>query len=330
MMLPNISLHVAWGKLLFSAADIAVALLILRRVCKKCYQAEWGTNRTQSLTNIALAFWLFNPYTATISTRGNGDALVVLMQLLVLMLLQQSGTQQHASSGSLHAPAIADTASSFGSSAATFASTATSGAVYGLLVHWRVFPVIYGPSLLLFFWHKARKVHHITRPNCPCQYVLWQIIQSCVTLISWHATAGVPMPFLKRNDARTGSTCLTEVLVYRELGPSLPGLEAVLCLVCLPCLWFLASVPSFITCTGTHFCKKPTCTMQADGILGTIFPHTFSLRTFTTSARVPEMEPAKLLCQLFSTQLCLHLFAWQQPSLQPQWHTATIWTCLGS
>lgn len=38
----------------------------------------------------AVAAWLFNPFTATISTRGSGEALVAC-QLLGLLLLLSSG-----------------------------------------------------------------------------------------------------------------------------------------------------------------------------------------------------------------------------------------------
>jgi hypothetical protein len=47
-------------------------------------------------------------------------------------------------------------------------SITLAGAVYGLLVHWRVFPVVYGPSLVLFFWSSSRKVCYsrITTSTC--------------------------------------------------------------------------------------------------------------------------------------------------------------------
>lgn len=33
-----------------------------------------------------------------------------------------------------------------------------AGALFGLFVHWRVFPVIYGPSLVCCIWHKTAQV----------------------------------------------------------------------------------------------------------------------------------------------------------------------------
>lgn len=36
---------------------------------------------------VSVAVWLFNPFTATISSRGSGEALVTVMLLLILLLL---------------------------------------------------------------------------------------------------------------------------------------------------------------------------------------------------------------------------------------------------
>jgi hypothetical protein len=90
LLVPNITVHAAWGKVLFALADLAVALLIRQRVVRKCSEAGYPSDQVDHVASVALSAWLFNPYTATISTRGNGDSLVVLQQLLVLILLQHS------------------------------------------------------------------------------------------------------------------------------------------------------------------------------------------------------------------------------------------------
>ena len=59
-------------------------------MARKCTEADYTPTQVDSVASLALSAWLFNPYTATISTRGNGDSLVVLQQLLVLILLQHS------------------------------------------------------------------------------------------------------------------------------------------------------------------------------------------------------------------------------------------------
>lgn len=189
LLVPNITVHIAWGKVLFALADIAAALLTWKRVARKCTEADYAPTQVDSVASLALSAWLFNPYTATISTRGNGDSLVVLQQLLVLILLQHSMASPIGKGGSTGEPPSVEHSSilcracaldvsiptaccflvtgaskcagkrtSAVSSARSYICIATAGAVYGLLVHWRVFPVVYGPSLILFFWNTSRKV----------------------------------------------------------------------------------------------------------------------------------------------------------------------------
>lgn len=104
LLVPNITVHIAWGKVLFALADIAAALLIWKRVARKCTEADYPPSQVDSVASLALSAWLFNPYTATISTRGNGDSLVVLQQLLVLILLQHSMASPIGKSGSTGEP----------------------------------------------------------------------------------------------------------------------------------------------------------------------------------------------------------------------------------
>ncbi|GIL78837.1 hypothetical protein Vretimale_136 [Volvox reticuliferus] len=116
LMLPNIGLHPAWGKVLFSVSDLAAAGL-LDFLLLRC-----GASRP--LRSAALLMWLFNPYSATISTRGSCD---VLSALLLLGLL----------AGLLYGKPV------------------MSGALYGLAVHFRIYPVIYGPSIALYLMRRA-------------------------------------------------------------------------------------------------------------------------------------------------------------------------------
>lgn len=211
LLLPNITVHKIFGKLLFAAADIAAALLLLHssqadptRV--PAARSACCGRRPLDAGAVSLAVWLFNPYTATISTRGSSDALVTCMQLLTLHLLRLSGgyaasdrpapvacdsaarlegvaralpAVQHgvrappdcAPDGQPSRPTGAAEQSSLpGACACTHPSGSVqipfmrlreglalgaAGAVYGLLVHWRVFPVIYGPSLVLHLWHRS-------------------------------------------------------------------------------------------------------------------------------------------------------------------------------
>merc|ERR1712137_835456 len=101
------------GKMLFGAADILVGWSALYEKNDKLpitHGSAWGS--------ICAALWLFNPFTMTISTRGNGEALVIFM-LVMQMKLLQSGSSVYA------------------------------GLLFGLAVHWRIYPAIYGTSSLM-------------------------------------------------------------------------------------------------------------------------------------------------------------------------------------
>lgn len=83
LMVPNIWIHDVMGKVMFCIADIVSAMLMqklmtdYRRVPQ---EKQW----------MGLAVWLFSPFTVTISTRGNGEAMVTVMLLTMLLLLYKS------------------------------------------------------------------------------------------------------------------------------------------------------------------------------------------------------------------------------------------------
>lgn len=77
-----------------------------------------SSEKGRVLRALCIAVWLFNPFTATISTRGNGEAIVVCLLLGLLYMLE---------SGQILLSAV----------------------LYGVVVHWRIFPIVYAPSILL-------------------------------------------------------------------------------------------------------------------------------------------------------------------------------------
>lgn len=109
LLTPNILVHKAFGKIVFSIADIVAALLFIRLLQRH--------HPSPSLL-LPLSIWLFSPLTATISTRGNGEALVTCMLLAMLDLFQTH-------------------------------HLLVSGTLYGLAVHWRLYPVIYSLPILV-------------------------------------------------------------------------------------------------------------------------------------------------------------------------------------
>ena len=111
VLIPNVLVHPLWGKCLFASGDLLAGWLIKgileRRGC------EAGACAT------AMAVWLFNPFTVTVSTRGSCESLVSIMMLTVLHGL------------------LSD-------------QVAFAAAVYGVATHLRIYPVIYALPTMAF------------------------------------------------------------------------------------------------------------------------------------------------------------------------------------
>lgn len=116
LMLPNITLHPAFGKLLFSLADLGVGWLLL------AYLRRRGLSPRVRL-GWAGGLWLLNPWVAAISTRGSSEA---LLGLLVVASLER------AEAGRWNASAI----------------------WLGLAAHFKLYPVIYGAAILARLWRR--------------------------------------------------------------------------------------------------------------------------------------------------------------------------------
>jgi phosphatidylinositol glycan class M len=101
------------GKLLFCAADLGVAALTADAL------TLCGAAPATAAAGAAVA--LFNPFTAAVSTRGSCDSLAVLLLLATLR-------------------------------ASLRGRAATAGALLGAAAHFRVYPVVHGLPLALFFW----------------------------------------------------------------------------------------------------------------------------------------------------------------------------------
>lgn len=79
-LIPNILFHNCWGKILFSAFDLAIAIVI-RKIVSKSYT---------DLSNNCSYLWLYNPLSIVISTRGNADSITCFLVLLTLLAHIQS------------------------------------------------------------------------------------------------------------------------------------------------------------------------------------------------------------------------------------------------
>ncbi|KAJ1983671.1 GPI mannosyltransferase 1 [Dimargaris verticillata] len=125
LMVPNVLVHPAFGKLVFVAADLAVGYVMVR-VTQQTQPCP-GESRQRATAQAGLfppyaiaatLLWLWNPFVANISTRGNAES---LMGLLVLATLYTLCLGWHR----------------------------TAAVCYGLAVHFKIYPIIYALPLML-------------------------------------------------------------------------------------------------------------------------------------------------------------------------------------
>lgn len=110
VLTPNIFVHQAFGKILFSVLDLLMAHLIYRLMLKR--------NVSSHKAHLSALFWLYNPLSVIISTRGNADTLSSLLVTATLLCLYAGK------------PALA-------------------GVVHGLCIHMRLYPVVFSLPLYL-------------------------------------------------------------------------------------------------------------------------------------------------------------------------------------
>ncbi|XP_078435268.1 mannosyltransferase family protein [Wolffia australiana] len=110
ILVPNSLIHPCWGKILFSAGDLLVGYFI--DVILKLRGVP------ETLRLYCVLAWLFNPFTFTIGTRGNCEPIVCAMVLWIIICIMRGNTSQ-----------------------AAF--------WYGLVVHFRIYPIIYSLPFLL-------------------------------------------------------------------------------------------------------------------------------------------------------------------------------------
>ncbi|CAG8566305.1 4658_t:CDS:2 [Acaulospora morrowiae] len=110
LLTPNVYIHKSFGKIVFVLADIIVGVLIHRLLCLR------GLDERKAAQHSAL--WLLNPVVANISTRGNAESLLGAMVLLTLywVLIKR---------------------------------LLLASILYGLSVHFKIYPIIYILPLLI-------------------------------------------------------------------------------------------------------------------------------------------------------------------------------------
>ena len=120
-MIPNITLNPAFGKLLFVAFDMLTGWIV--------YALIGTLGLTTEDAKMGVLVWLWNPLSMTISTRGSGDSIICFLVLSTLLGLEKA--ERSPGSPKLFWLIF-------------------SALAHGLSVHWRLYPIIFVPSILLF------------------------------------------------------------------------------------------------------------------------------------------------------------------------------------
>lgn len=111
VLVPNELAFASFGKVLFAACDLVVGTLLYRLMTRR------RASRTLVANTVALT-WLLNPMIANISTRGSSESLVGALVVAALSFADAHEWDKAA-------------------------------VAYGVAVHFKIFPVIYGTSLLV-------------------------------------------------------------------------------------------------------------------------------------------------------------------------------------
>ncbi|KAH8384835.1 hypothetical protein KR093_009498 [Drosophila rubida] len=143
IQIPNIMLHPAFGKLVYSLCDLLVGQLIYALV-----RLESG--KATDIEKKALAsacFWLYNPLTAVISTRGSGDSFTSLFVISSIYLLVKTKDQS-----------------------SPYFTVFCAGLAHGFVIHLRLYPIFF--SLAYYLCLSGRPIqkpleliHRIFVPN---------------------------------------------------------------------------------------------------------------------------------------------------------------------
>ncbi|BGP41952.1 GPI mannosyltransferase 1 [Rhodotorula kratochvilovae] len=115
---PNLAVHPAAGKVLFALCDLVVGALLFHLLRRR------GATEKYAGRAVAAA-WLLNPVVANISTRGSSEAIVGALVVSTLSLAERGRWD-------------------------------AAAAVFGVAVHVKIFPFMYGTSLVAALLSSAR------------------------------------------------------------------------------------------------------------------------------------------------------------------------------
>ncbi|QLL33582.1 hypothetical protein HG536_0E04930 [Torulaspora globosa] len=135
------------GKLVFVAFDLLTGIIILDLV-KRCL-----SRRESTLPLWLSSLWLLNPMVITISTRGNAESVVSFLIMLTLLLLQKS-------------------------------KDTWSAVVYGLSIHFKIYPIIYCLPIAIFLYHRNKRLSEVIA------YGFWALVALVVSSAAMYKLYG--------------------------------------------------------------------------------------------------------------------------------------------
>ena len=157
LMIPNVKFWYPIGKFLLSTIDVWVGYLIekLLKTQEKHSKEERNfgeilkEEKDEAFFNYASLFYLYNPLTIVICTRGSADCIITFLVLLSLIYLEKK---------KYHLSAL----------------------LYGFSVHFKIYPIIYAPSLFLYLLYKEfiYKKRKELAPIPFCQRICFKIIST--------------------------------------------------------------------------------------------------------------------------------------------------------
>ncbi|EGC29881.1 glycosyltransferase [Dictyostelium purpureum] len=121
LLIPNILIHPAFGKLLFVFCDMIIAYLL------KGILVERFPKITSKKLLICLAAWLLNPFAINVSTRGNAESVIGAMVLATFYFLTKK-------------------------------KIVLASLFYGLSVHFKIYPIIYSIPIYLYIDENFQKI----------------------------------------------------------------------------------------------------------------------------------------------------------------------------
>ena len=124
-MTPNIFFHPSFGKYLFSICDLIVGILLRNTLRSKTLPEAYPTETPRNIERRATLFaatHLFNPMVFSISTRGSSESILGVFVIGTLYLATKPVKTQR--------------------------KWDLTAILLGISVHWKIYPVIYGVSLM--------------------------------------------------------------------------------------------------------------------------------------------------------------------------------------